>query len=428
MRLCSNTFNLSNAALLFAFMTLSSVFSIKAQNGCTDPLANNFNPSAVTNDGSCTYNAVNISPGSSTVLDATLNETSGLILWDDTLWTHNDGGTPEELYAIGVDDLANFTTLSISDVTVTNVDWEDIAQDETYVYLGDFGNNTNGNRTDLKIYRITKASILAGTPAVDVINFSYEDQTDFTPTGGNNTDFDCEALIATENNLFLFTKEWISEETTVYALPKTPGTYSATNQGSFNVEGLITGATYVEGRQLVALSGYQFINFFGFDVPFPFVFLLYDFQSNSFFNGNKRKLSFDSNYPQIEGITSTDGLNYFISNERSSNSFTTIQPHIHELNLNSFLLDYLGYETTSGATVFSNPSSWAPGQVPTPNSDVIISHDLTLDQDFTANAVQVTKNAILTINLNRLLSSKSIEVSGEGSITVISDESIIIVD
>ena len=36
-----------------------------------------------------------------------------------------------------------------------NVDWEDITQDETHIYIADFGNN-NGNRTDLKIYKILK--------------------------------------------------------------------------------------------------------------------------------------------------------------------------------------------------------------------------------------------------------------------------------
>jgi len=401
MQLIKNKFQ--NAVKLSLGFLIAVFFgnTANAQSGCTDPLANNFDAAASINDGSCTYNAASAPISSSTQLSSTLNENSGLLLWDDTIWTHNDGGNPEELYAIAVDDLANFSTLSIPGVT--NVDWEDIAQDETFVYLGDFGNNTNGNRTDLKIYRITKASIIAGTPVVDVINFSYEDQTDFTPTGGNNTDFDCEALIATDTNLFLFTKEWVSEETTVYALPKTPGTYSATNQGSFNVNGLITGATYVDGKQLVAFSGYEFITIFGFNVPSPFIYILYDFQNNDFFGGNKRRLSFSGSFPQIEGITTRDGLNYYVSNERSSGSGVTINPNIHEVNLNAYLLDYLGYETSANATVFSSATSWVPGVVPPTNEDIIVSSDLNLDQNYIAKSLQIDENATFRVADNNVL-------------------------
>jgi len=47
--------------------------------GCTDPLANNFNPLATSNDGTCTYNTSIVSPESSWSLPTILNETSGLI-------------------------------------------------------------------------------------------------------------------------------------------------------------------------------------------------------------------------------------------------------------------------------------------------------------------------------------------------------------
>jgi hypothetical protein len=214
-----------------------------------------------------------------------------------------------------------------------------MAQDATHVYIGDFGNN-NGNRTNLKIYRVSKASMAQGSPVVDEISFDYADQTDFT-SQPNNNDFDCEAMIVRGNNIYLFTKQWVSQGTTVYALPKAPGVYSAVNLGSYNVQGLVTAATTVENEQLVALTGYQFVIIFGVPVPFPFVYLLYDFQNDDFFGGNKRRLSFDNDFPQIEGIATADGVNYYISNERSSNSFITIEPHMHEVDLSGFLSNYL---------------------------------------------------------------------------------------
>jgi len=84
-------------------------------------------------------------------------------------------------------------------------------QDKDYLYVGDFGNNLNGNRTDLKILRIRKNSVLVNPLKIDTINFSYSNQTNFTPTGTNNTDFDCEAFIVASDSIYLFTKQWISK-------------------------------------------------------------------------------------------------------------------------------------------------------------------------------------------------------------------------
>jgi hypothetical protein len=336
-------FQKSLRGLVFVALTLVHTINAFAQNGCTDPLANNFDASAVSNDGSCTYNSANISPHNSVVLSSTLNENSGLILWDNELWTHLDGGNPTDLYNIDISDLNNFSTTNLS--SLSNIDWEDIAQDEDYIYLGDFGNNANGNRTNLKIYRIEKNSIELGSPMIEEINFSYADQVDFTPQGGNNTDFDCEAMIVTDNNIFLFTKEWVSQETTMYSLPKTPGTYSAVNEGSYDVNGLITGATYVDNKQVAVLSGYS-------NTLQPFIFLLYDFTGVDFFNGNKRKIGLNLAFHQVEGIASQDGLNYFISNEFFSETIPilgtiTTQPQIHNVNLSDYLGNYLGLNNSS---------------------------------------------------------------------------------
>jgi hypothetical protein len=62
---------------------------------------------------------------------------------------------------------------------VKNTDWEEISQDSSYIYVGDFGNNYQGNRTDLHILRIEKKSFLLNQPIIDTISFSYSNQTDF---------------------------------------------------------------------------------------------------------------------------------------------------------------------------------------------------------------------------------------------------------
>jgi len=53
----------------------------------------------------------------------------------------------------------------------------------------------------LNILRIDKNSILAKTPVVDTILFSYSLQTDFSPAGPNNTNFDCEAFVVSNDSI-----------------------------------------------------------------------------------------------------------------------------------------------------------------------------------------------------------------------------------
>ena len=60
---------------------------------------------------------------------------------------------------------------------VENSDWEEISQDDGYIYLGDFGNNT-GDRTDLHILRVEKSSLKSGKPSIDTIWYTYSDQYD----------------------------------------------------------------------------------------------------------------------------------------------------------------------------------------------------------------------------------------------------------
>ena len=86
-------------------------------------------------------------------LPATVKETSGLLLLNGKLITHNDSGRDAKLYEL--DTLSGAITRTITISNATNRDWEDIAVDETHIYIADIGNN-NGTRTDLTIYKILK--------------------------------------------------------------------------------------------------------------------------------------------------------------------------------------------------------------------------------------------------------------------------------
>lgn len=342
--------------LFFVPFLVFIVINLHAQIcGCTDPLANNFNPLATTNDGSCTYNSSIVSPETSWPLPTILNETSGLIWWNSKIWTHNDD-TDKNIYTIDTTNIEVYSSYPLP--FCTNIEWEEISQDENYLYLGDFGNNANGNRTDLKILRIEKNSLLQNEPVVDTIFYSYSLQSDLTPSGSNNTDFDCEAFVVTSDSIYLFTKEWISNKSTIYSLPKNPGSYSAQFIASFDVQGLITGATYLEEEKIVVLCGYS-------ELLQPFLVLLYDFQEEHFFSGNKRKVNLNLPFHQIEGVASSDPRHYFLSNEKFTQSVVTIPAKLHFVDLSSYLNTYLDtnnvninmFGNNEKITIFPNPAT-----------------------------------------------------------------------
>lgn len=316
---------------LFSLIILLLANQLNAQlHGCTDLKALNYASSATNNDGSCNYTLDTIAPTSSFILENAVAETSGLIVWNHQLWTHNDSGGSNEIFAL--DTIDGHIVNSIPLIGTVNNDWEEISQDKDFIYIGDFGNNISGNRTNLKILRVSKNSILADSPIIDTLHFSYPDQIDFTHLGVNSTDFDCEAFVVSEDSIYLFTKQWISEKTSVYSLPKTPGTYVANYKSTLDVQGLITGSVYLESRNLIALCGYS-------NTMQPFVYLLYDFKDFEFSLANKRKIVLSLPFHQVEAITSTDGLKYYVSNEELPQ--LNILQKLHTFDLTAYLEDHL---------------------------------------------------------------------------------------
>ncbi|MDD3740414.1 MAG: HYR domain-containing protein [Bacteroidales bacterium] len=324
---------------IFCFLLLFTSMMFSQTPGCPDPLATNYNSEAIINDGSCTYDNISISASSSVELPEVMVETSGLIYWNDKLWTHNDN-SDINLYSFNPNSPDTYESYELTGTE--NIDQEEISQDSNYIYLGDFGNNVSGNRTNLYILRIDKQSLITGTPLIDTIFFSYSNQTDFNPTEANETDFDCESFIVSTDSIFLFTKQWVSEKTALYSLSKYPGVHVASFKAELDVSGLITGAYYNRSKKLVVLSGYS-------SYVQPFFYLLYDFSGNDFFSGNKRKISFSASLHQVEGIASNDNLIYYASNEKLV-KVITIKQKLHELDLSPYLNDYL-----NSLVIDSNP-------------------------------------------------------------------------
>jgi len=312
--------------IVFFFLTITT--SVYAQiPGCTDPQAENYNAKFGKNDGSCHYKKVRLKPEHSIRLNDSLKETSGLIAFENLLWTHNDD---HDTTIYGLDSLGKIKK-EIVLPAVINHDWEEISQDDTHIYIGDFGNNYSGNRSDLKILKIEKKSFLQGSPNIETISFSYSDQTDFSLTKPNKTDFDCEAFIVSKDSIYLFSKQWKSSKTSIYSLSKQSGSHIAKLKSKLDTKGLVTGATYLEDKKLIALCGYT-------KVGKPFLYVLYDFKDQDFLSGNKRRIDLKLPFHQIEGIATKDGLHYFLTNESLVRKpVINVPQQIHYFDLSSVI-------------------------------------------------------------------------------------------
>lgn len=169
-----------------------------------------------------------IRPSQTIKLNSKINEGSGLIAWNGLLWTQNDSGKPV-LFAL--DTLTGNITKEYKIPGILNNDWEDLSQDESYIYIGAFGNNVQ-KKVFSKIYRISKSELLKDNVKVDSITFKWPE---ILIRGRKQKDnFDCEAMVVIDQTIYLFTKEWKKNiRTKVFTLPAIPGSYTAKYHTTF---------------------------------------------------------------------------------------------------------------------------------------------------------------------------------------------------
>lgn len=250
-----------------------------------------------------------------------IKETSGLIYWNDLLWTHNDD-SDNTLYEINPSSGKTEQKITIRQLKVN--DWEEIQHDKNYLYFGDFGNNYKGNRTDLRIFRKLKTS-----DQLDTISFHYPEQTDFSVQKANSTNFDCEAFLVTDSVIYLFTKEWSTLKTTLYKIPNKPGKYHAQRINSFNSNGLITGGAYNPERNAIVLTGYS-------KTLSPFLYILSDFRKDDFFSGKQQRLKINKRFLQVESVAFINSTKIALTSEQFNHSLIKSPQQL-------FIIDLIGY-------------------------------------------------------------------------------------
>lgn len=186
-------------------------------------------------------------------LSSDVMETSGLVYFNNLVWTFNDSGGEPELFAYALPDTTPAKRATLWNAY--NFDWEDITQDSTHVYVGDMGNNF-GNRDNLCIYRINKSTLLkhrSSVPKAEKISFTYPGYTPVSLLSFTKSSFDCEAITWYNDSIYLFTKDWVTYNTTLYCIPATPGKYIARKIRTFNSNCLITAADFA-GNKLYLLG------------------------------------------------------------------------------------------------------------------------------------------------------------------------------
>ena len=289
-------------------------------------------------------------------LDSGLGNTSALFYWEGRLWTSNDHGTLT-LHCL---DTLTGTTLQRVGCDTTFSDMEEVAQDSRL-------------RNDLRILRLHKSDLTRGICQFDTIAFSYSG---YDPAGAGarrlpTTDYDCEAMVAAGDSLFLFTKQWSSRRTTCFALPKEPGSYTALPRFTLNVDGLVTGACHTahvtpEGtRQVLALCGYSLL-------LQPFVFLMYGFDGTAFDQGHRNRLTL--NRPigtQTEAIASADGLHYWLTNEAFSRFGISQPAQLLSIDLSPLLGDYLNPDSSNAAMPAVTNGEEEPAVHPNPTDGTL---------------------------------------------------------
>ena len=239
------------------------------------------------------------------VLPKIINETSGLEFYNNNFITHNDSGGEPSLYVFNeMGEVIETIGLNKNpDFEIENNDWEDITNDNEYLFVADTGNNF-GNRDNLNIIRVSKGPDFM----VDgIIEISYSDQESFFPRPKHK--YDAEAIIVIEDKIALFSKDRENLNTDLYLVDKNQnGSQILTSEVSYNVNTLITGGDYDENRNLLALVSYN-------SKGNQYLLLFENFKLNTLENNTFKKFKIPLEQAQIEAVKIIDEKTFWVTSE-----------------------------------------------------------------------------------------------------------------
>ncbi len=225
------------------------------------------------------------------------------------LWGINDGGNTAELFQI---DSLGTIGRSVRISNATNMDWEDLTQDDRgNFFIGDFGNNRK-KRRELTIYKMANpADIQGNNTLAEIMQFEIDDANpaDQDQRSGN---FDVEAFVSYYGRLYLFTKNHsrpFDGYTRLYRLEDNAGVkkarlvsrYQTCKSGRLRC--WVTGAALSPDRKKLALLGSNRI------------WVFRDWTGDDFFTGNVEEIDLGM-ITQKEAIAFKNDSTVVLSDEK----------------------------------------------------------------------------------------------------------------
>ena len=235
-----------------------------------------------------------------------VNEQSGMLWYNNLFWVNNNSDCEPKLYAYNN---AGQIETELEITNAKNIDWEALADDKDYIYIGDFGNNY-GDRKNLRVLRLAKSEIEKKTKVeIEEIGIEWTDQEDFSRRKQNH-DFDCEAFLSYGDSLYYFTKNWANLKTRMYVSSKKAGHENLKPKAEFNVDMLVTGADISSDGKLLALVGYK--NYLSY------LMLFSEFEGTDFFGGECLRIDMSPlGGVQTEGVVFGENDSLYISTEET---------------------------------------------------------------------------------------------------------------
>tara|TARA_B100001059_G_C17818779_1_gene576926 strand:+ start:1827 stop:2723 length:897 start_codon:yes stop_codon:yes gene_type:complete len=246
-------------------------------------------------------------------LPISVYETSGLEVINNNLITINDSGNPSNLYYLNENGETVFIRMFDE---LKNNDWEDLTADEEFIYIADIGNNFD-TRENL---RIIKTSINPDNNIVELINFYYPEQDDFSFK--QLSKYDAEGLISNGDYLMIFTKNRAKKITEIYRLPKKAGNYKAKLIGEINIESIVTAADYNKKLGLLVLTSTKDFNVY-------YIHKIKKFNISRLKNLKIETCEIPIGKTQVEAIKIIDNDNFWISSEAEING----SPYLYKISL-----------------------------------------------------------------------------------------------
>ena len=245
-----------------------------------------------------------------------LEETSGIILNNGLLWTHNDSGNESQLFNI---DSTGKIIQKITITTAKNIDWEDITAKNELITVGDFGNNF-GTRKNLYLLELKLTD--GKLNKHDSIPFFYPEQTSFLFNA--LTPFDAEAIININNKYLVFTKNRNTLTTEMYLIDKNLNRpIVAEYVESLNVNSLITGGDYNEDSKTLVLTSYS-------SGGYQYLIRIKNFSLQTLENIEIENYGLDYKDAQIEAITIINENEFWITSEETDN----YEPFLAKIKIN----------------------------------------------------------------------------------------------